>query len=201
MVGCILLSKTIGLLTIQVIVDHKQSDYFYYNYTSAEQINDLTPKSQPSDPVNKILLALLSTIFCLIIVFVLAFIVYVWLRKKRGASYTVSIEMNNNKTYSSLPIPSRPSSVQLNAYIIPFKELLVDYESPLGSGGFGEVWKGKWRGVDIAVKKINQAIITRTAVQAFMREAKIMQLSSHNLYLMLQKPSSSFQCYTVFWSL
>jgi serine/threonine protein kinase len=34
----------------------------------------------------------------------------------------------------------------------------VSYEVVIGSGAFGEVWRGQWKGVDVAIKKIYQSL-------------------------------------------
>ena len=35
----------------------------------------------------------------------------------------------------------------------------LEFESVIGKGSFGQVWKGKWRQTQIAIKQIKQEII------------------------------------------
>ena len=44
----------------------------------------------------------------------------------------------------------------------------------LGAGGFGEVYKGQWQGVDVAIKKLLQKHLTEAMESTFRKEAGVM---------------------------
>jgi len=43
----------------------------------------------------------------------------------------------------------------------------------LGTGSFGQVWKGKWRGGDVAVKQIKQNTLSDHTLKDFWNEAAL----------------------------
>eukprot|EP00002_Diphylleia_rotans_P030967 TRINITY_DN640_c0_g1_i7.p1 TRINITY_DN640_c0_g1~~TRINITY_DN640_c0_g1_i7.p1 ORF type:complete len:2512 (+),score=542.25 TRINITY_DN640_c0_g1_i7:107-7642(+) len=54
----------------------------------------------------------------------------------------------------------------------------------LGEGGFGQVYKGEWRGSDVAIKRLIEKDITAAALAAFKREiALIVELRHPNIVL------------------
>ena len=46
------------------------------------------------------------------------------------------------------------SSVDLNQNISEIDSSQLDFESSIGNGSFGQVWKGKWRSTQVAIKQI-----------------------------------------------
>ncbi|XP_013406798.1 tyrosine-protein kinase SRK2-like isoform X2 [Lingula anatina] len=66
--------------------------------------------------------------------------------------------------------------------VVPFRELEINRNSiklikKLGAGNFGEVWAGKWKNVDTAVKLLKPGSMS---ADAFLEEAKIMHKLRHN---------------------
>jgi len=61
--------------------------------------------------------------------------------------------------------------VGLGDYEIDYSELVLEYE--IGRGAYGEVWRGKWRGADIAIKKLLSSL-DQTHQKEFLEEAKVM---------------------------
>jgi 5'-nucleotidase/UDP-sugar diphosphatase len=64
------------------------------------------------------------------------------------------------------------------------REWLIDFEELeigdlLGRGGYGEVYRGNWKGTGVAVKTINSAHITRAMRQSFVEETSIMSRLRH----------------------
>ena len=57
--------------------------------------------------------------------------------------------------------------------IIPYSELDTDKE-PIGKGGFGEVYAGKWHGTPIAFKKLLHQRISRKLMNNFTKEIRIL---------------------------
>ena len=52
-------------------------------------------------------------------------------------------------------------------------------EPPIGQGGFGTVYKGKYKGVDVAVKKIKDQKVSNYQLEEFRREGKMMRRVAH----------------------
>lgn len=55
----------------------------------------------------------------------------------------------------------------------------VTLERKIGSGSFGEVWKGEWAGIEVAIKKISKAGISDKELKAFREEIEIMTKLRH----------------------
>lgn len=62
--------------------------------------------------------------------------------------------------------------------IIPYNELETD-KKPIGKGGFGEVYAGKWQGTPIAFKKLLHQHISTKLVSNFMKEIRIFAALDH----------------------
>ena len=43
----------------------------------------------------------------------------------------------------------------------------LEFESVIGKGSFGQVWKGKWRQTQVAIKQIKQEIIDEKSKNRF----------------------------------
>ena len=50
----------------------------------------------------------------------------------------------------------------------------IRYQKKIGVGSFGEVWRGEWAGIDVAIKKVNQVNIGPKEIAAFREEINIM---------------------------
>jgi hypothetical protein len=59
------------------------------------------------------------------------------------------------------------------SWIIDYEELEI--QEVIGTGGFGEVYKGLWRGTEVAVKKMKSDEMTEEEVRCFMDEIQMMR--------------------------
>ena len=65
-------------------------------------------------------------------------------------------------------------------------EIEITSNDLIGSGGWGTVQKGKWRGIDVAVKKLHLDIVSRHNEQLVRREIKLLSQARHpNILLFL----------------
>ena len=70
-------------------------------------------------------------------------------------------------------------------FFIDFKELVIDPNSDLiGRGGYGDVFKARWLGTKVAVKKFGKRYMTRKALKDFIKEIEMLnQLRHPNIVL------------------
>ncbi|MBP6918848.1 MAG: protein kinase [Legionellaceae bacterium] len=66
------------------------------------------------------------------------------------------------------PLTTTPDGVE----IIPSSEIRVDLSTPLGSGGYGTVYKGSFGASAVAIKKLHTQGMTEKALASFREEAK-----------------------------
>ena len=60
-------------------------------------------------------------------------------------------------------------------FFIDFNELLIDTKADLiGRGGYGDVFKAKWMGTRVAVKKFGKRYMTRKALKDFIKEIEML---------------------------
>ncbi|CAI5447570.1 unnamed protein product [Caenorhabditis angaria] len=98
------------------------------------------------------------------------------------------VELLNYLTSKRKPLLPNNSVILVRAisrskfYILHDDILLTD---KLGSGAFGQVWKGKWKRmnegeeVQVAVKRLKEGNIKKAMLKEFVREAKLMMNLSH----------------------
>lgn len=48
-------------------------------------------------------------------------------------------------------------------------------ERPIGEGSYGVVYRGEWRGLQVAIKKLKTQVMSRTELSEFVREVKMME--------------------------
>ena len=66
------------------------------------------------------------------------------------------------------------------SFIINFEELRFDAKADLiGSGGYGDVFKGGWLGVVVAVKKFGKRYVNRKAIKEFIKEIEVLHGLRH----------------------
>eukprot|EP01119_Soliformovum_irregulare_P005868 TRINITY_DN1760_c0_g1_i2.p1 TRINITY_DN1760_c0_g1~~TRINITY_DN1760_c0_g1_i2.p1 ORF type:complete len:862 (-),score=148.81 TRINITY_DN1760_c0_g1_i2:78-2663(-) len=107
-------------------------------------------------------------------------------RRKMPPSSTIEMNVGNNSTYNTMP--STPKSrveelleVQKISCDISWGEITgISEATLLGSGAFGVVYRGSYRGRDVAVKKVKGDTIDESKLLEFVDEAQIMsKLSPH----------------------
>ena len=60
-------------------------------------------------------------------------------------------------------------------FFIDYKELQIDPNADLiGRGGYGDVFKAKWMGTKVAVKKFGKRYMTRKALKDFIKEIEML---------------------------
>ena len=91
--------------------------------------------------------------------FICALLVYYFLRWKKNHIQVRAMELNYNlleEDYNDLDIRHEETkedrSKLQKAWIVQLSD--VTLEVVIGKGAFGEVWKGNWRGMDVALKKM-----------------------------------------------
>ncbi|KNC47314.1 uncharacterized protein AMSG_11783 [Thecamonas trahens ATCC 50062] len=57
-------------------------------------------------------------------------------------------------------------------YEITYDE--ITFDKAIGTGSYGEVWRGLWRGTDVAIKRIHNRDFSAETLEEFRREAKMM---------------------------
>ena len=60
-------------------------------------------------------------------------------------------------------------------FYIDFKELRIDTKSDfIGRGGYGDVFKARWLGTKVAVKKFGKRYMTKKALKDFIKEIEML---------------------------
>jgi serine/threonine protein kinase len=113
-----------------------------------------------------------------------SFIVWIhWLRRRK---YTKSNEAQKEDEINLLnDVQDRPTKSETFFELptveaqptIPFVEIVL--EDKLGEGSFGEIFRGKWNGQNIALKKLKPNIIRQLNVLKILEEAKTLTSLRH----------------------
>lgn len=65
-------------------------------------------------------------------------------------------------------------------FFIDFKELEIDVKADfIGRGGYGDVFKARWFGTNVAVKKFGKRYMTRKALKDFIKEIEMLNHLRH----------------------
>ena len=60
-------------------------------------------------------------------------------------------------------------------FYIEFKDLEIDAKADfIGRGGYGDVFKARWMGTKVAVKKFGKRYMTRKALKDFIKEIEML---------------------------
>jgi len=81
---------------------------------------------------------------------------------------------------TTLPLPSSPGNLIFSYRELSREELEIDETKPLSYGAFSVVYRGRWRGVECAVKQLNIPVMDQKAKQEFRKEASLMQELGHH---------------------
>ena len=82
-----------------------------------------------------------------------------------------------------MPSPNRPVVERISSdspvvdYLIPAAKL--QYGLPIGEGGFGQVCRGRWGSVEVAIKRLHLKSLTERTEEALIGEAKTMAALRH----------------------
>lgn len=70
-------------------------------------------------------------------------------------------------------------------FFIEYKELSFDSKSDfIGRGGYGDVYKARWMGTRVAVKRFGKRYLTKKALKDFIKEIEMLnQLRHPNIVL------------------
>lgn len=113
--------------------------------------------------------------------FIISTVVVVMLIKKRKMRASDEEELSN---YTSAPLEERrPASMaSLNMvklenaeWEIPASELIFNANGMIGSGNFGEVYKGEWRNIPVAIKKLKMGNISQKQLLEFREELALVK--------------------------
>lgn len=55
----------------------------------------------------------------------------------------------------------------------------ITYDKLIGSGGFGDVYRGTWNGKTVAVKKLHMKLLSSESLKEFQKEAQVMAACNH----------------------
>ena len=97
---------------------------------------------------------------------------------------TTSVQNSKRHANVEPPVESKPSVYLPSThprishdFIIDYNELTV--ESKIGSGGFGDVYKGQWTGQDVAIKKLHMTNMSKDSENEFKHETSIWKKLTH----------------------
>ena len=66
------------------------------------------------------------------------------------------------------------------SYIIDFSQLEFDPAiDTIGSGGYGDVFKGKWLGSEVAIKRFGRKYVNKKALWEFITEIEVLHSLRH----------------------
>ena len=77
---------------------------------------------------------------------------------------------------------SRPKTpfVSYHGRVIQFKDLLIEENSRIGHGGFGDIFVGKWQGEVVAIKKLRVQRVSKKRLEQFEEEVSVFSRLSHD---------------------
>eukprot|EP01118_Nematostelium_gracile_P019969 TRINITY_DN94_c0_g1_i1.p1 TRINITY_DN94_c0_g1~~TRINITY_DN94_c0_g1_i1.p1 ORF type:complete len:869 (-),score=231.30 TRINITY_DN94_c0_g1_i1:60-2339(-) len=115
-----------------------------------------------------------------VFLFVVSTAVVVTLIRKRRMTASDEEELTN---YTSAPFVDRTVSLtSLNIvkmenaeWEIPFSELIFTANDLIGSGNYGEVYKGEWRNIPVAIKKLKMGNISQKQLLEFREELALVK--------------------------
>ncbi|MBS0351198.1 MAG: protein kinase, partial [Proteobacteria bacterium] len=102
--------------------------------------------------------------------------------KINSSLITAKTQPQKNLVTVHQPIPSSsyPLEEKKKEYVVPisididFTKIKIDYDSELGTGGYGTVYQGTYKYENVAIKKLNTKNLDKEALKELKQEAKIM---------------------------
>ncbi|QBZ81425.1 Protein kinase catalytic incomplete domain containing protein [Pandoravirus celtis] len=64
-------------------------------------------------------------------------------------------------------------------WVIDFADIFIARAEPIGAGSYGVVYRGRWKGVDVAVKRFPKQSLTERAALDFRAEVAFLSELSH----------------------
>ena len=81
-------------------------------------------------------------------------------------------------------------------FFINYKELIIDQKSDfIGRGGYGDVYKAKWMGTKVAVKRFGKRYLTKKALKDFIKEIEMLHQLRHPNVVLYMGVSLDHQSY------
>jgi hypothetical protein len=118
---------------------------------------------QPSESTDNVVIIIPSVAGVVVIVLVISVVLFVWLRKRKQRS----------EDDEDAPQEMHTKSTELDPDVY-LQDVVI--KGKLGSGNFGEVYKGLWQGTtEVALKSLSGS----DNPEVFMHEAKILQSLNH----------------------
>lgn len=133
-----------------------------------------TPPIQPLLS-NEAIAGIVVGAFCVFVIIIVAIIFYAHKKIKK----TVALELKEIIMTSQFGSGVVLSDEDAEKYQFDPKWNIdpseLDVEKEIGRGAFGAVFKAKWRGKDVAVKKVHPEEFTESNLEEFAKEVKVMQ--------------------------
>ena len=85
-------------------------------------------------------------------------------------------DSNNDINYHEFTIPQ---AISKTPFYVEMKQLQIQKECKLGSGGYGTVYRGLYYNTPVAIKELNEKQINPDAKRYFKREAEILAQLKH----------------------
>ena len=78
-------------------------------------------------------------------------------------------------------------------FYIDYNELVIDQKSDIiGRGGYGDVYKARWMGTKVAVKKFSKRYMNRKELKNFIKEIEMLNQLRHPNIVLYMGPWTTF---------
>jgi tRNA A-37 threonylcarbamoyl transferase component Bud32 len=88
----------------------------------------------------------------------------------------IGIEIENLKIYSFLYV----HAISQPSHLIDYDEVELESSIPIGEGSVGSVYRGKYRGLEVAVKQLKIKDLNTAAHEEFIRDVELMNKLRHS---------------------
>lgn len=137
--------------------------------------------------IDQMIVIIISTTIIVVLVLIGIMIIYCCTRKKHKHKYEiVPIESWSSKLLSNVE-NLQELFEKFNIKLIDYYDLNNIHPVPIGSGSFGEVYRGEWKNSMVAIKKISTTFTDQyDEIEQFLEEIKIMVSIDHPNLLSLK---------------
>eukprot|EP01118_Nematostelium_gracile_P007900 TRINITY_DN2593_c0_g1_i2.p1 TRINITY_DN2593_c0_g1~~TRINITY_DN2593_c0_g1_i2.p1 ORF type:complete len:538 (-),score=79.16 TRINITY_DN2593_c0_g1_i2:32-1645(-) len=154
------------------------------NNDSRGVLNNGQTTQNSAKETEKLLTIIMPIIGALIIVAIMIAIFFIVVKRRKGTQYTMneialskrpsvegsiasySTQPTNEKNYTEMP-------GNFSAHIFDASEVII--EEQIGKGAAGTVFKGSWKGLPVAVKRLNVEKVTPQWMAIFRQELELMK--------------------------